>query len=202
VSAAEAFPLQWPEGWPRHKGAQDSDTRFNGPTYRWDRVIRGLRDELSKIGATNIVISTNQPVRNDGYPYAQQRNISDTGVAVYFTRKGKSLVMAQDRFWTVLGNIRSLAMAIEGLRQMERHGGAVMLERAFTGFTAIAPPTWKKPWREVFGIKPDWTGDIAALYREKARNRHPDAGGSDALMAELNVAYAEAKAALASNPKS
>ena len=43
-----------------------------------------------------------------------------------------------------------------------------------------------------FGIKADWTGDITALYREKARIRHPDAGGNDTLMAELNVAYEEA----------
>jgi hypothetical protein len=61
---------------------------------------------------------------------------------------------------------------------------------------AIAPPDWKKPWREVFGVKPDWVGDLAALYREKARNRHPDAGGSDTLMAELNVAYREARSEL------
>ena len=47
-----------------------------------------------------------------------------------------------------------------------------MLEHAFEGFLAIAPPDWKKPWRQVFGIKPDWSGDIAQLYREKARN-HP-----------------------------
>jgi hypothetical protein len=67
-----------------------------------------------------------------------------------------------------------------------------MLEKAFTGFLAIAPPDWKKPWREVFGIKLDWTGDITALYREKARLRHPDAGCNDTLMAELNVAYEEA----------
>jgi hypothetical protein len=48
----------------------------------------------------------------------------------------------------------------------------------------------------VFGVKADWTGNIAALYREKARNRHPDAGGSDNLMAELNVAYKEARSEL------
>ena len=62
---------------------------------------------------------------------------------------------------------------------MHRHGGDVMLEKAFEGYLAIAPPDWKKPWREVFGIKPDWTGDIGELYRTKARIRHPDAGGSD-----------------------
>jgi hypothetical protein len=50
----------------------------------------------------------------------------------------------------------------------------------------------------VFGAKADWSGDITALYREKARHRHPNAGGSDTLMAELNVAYAEARRELAS----
>ena len=68
-----------------------------------------------------------------------------------------------------------------------------MMEKAFSGFLAIAPPDWKKPWREVFGVKPDWSGDLTALYREKARHRHPDAGGADTLMAELNNAYQEAK---------
>lgn len=138
----EAYPLSWPPGWPRHKGQRDSDRRFNGPTYRWDRVFRGLQEELKRIGASpiSIVVSTNQPVRGDGLPYAQQRNISDPGVAVYFWRKKKQMVMAQDRFDTVIGNMRSLTMAIEGLRQMERHGGATMLERAFDGFAALPPP--------------------------------------------------------------
>jgi hypothetical protein len=95
--------------------------------------------------------------------------------------------------------MRSLTLAIEAMRQLERHGGGTMMERAFTGFAAIAPPDWKKPWREVFGVKPDWQGDITALYREKAKNRHPDTGGSDSLMAELNVAFAEAKRELHNN---
>lgn len=160
--------------------------------------MKGLRDELGRLGAENIVISSNQPLRRDGYPYAQEKVIPDPGVAVYFTIKKRALVMAQDRFRTVIGNMRSLTMAIEGLRQMERHGGGTMMERAFQGFAAIAPPDWKKPWREVFGVKPDWKGNITELYRDKARNRHPDAGGSDTLMAELNVAYAEAKQELGS----
>src|SRR5262249_46093366 len=79
---------------------------------------------------------------------------------------------------------------------LERHGGSLMLERAFDGFLAIAPPNSKKPWRQVFGVKPDWRGDVIALFREKARERHPDAGGNDTLMAELNAAYAQARKAL------
>jgi hypothetical protein len=44
---------------------------------------------------------------------------------------------------SVAENMRSLALAIEGMRQVERHGGGFMLERAFTCFLAIAPPTGK-----------------------------------------------------------
>jgi hypothetical protein len=57
-----------------------------------------------------------------------------------------------------------------------------MLEHAFDGFIAIASPDWKKPWREVFGVKADWQGDITKLYLGESpqspsgcwRRRHAD----------------------------
>jgi hypothetical protein len=157
------------------------------------RVRDDLIKELRLLGAKDIVVSSNVPTRPDGLLYSDPRRLDDPGIAVYFNFKNKSLVMARDGFVSVAGNLRSLILAIAGMRQLERHGGSLMLERAFQGFLAIAPPDWKKPWRQVFGIKPDWTGDITHLYREKARTRHPDTGGSDTLMAELNVAYEEAR---------
>lgn len=152
--------------------------------------------EIERLGASDVILSTNVKLRLDGRPLSDNRKIDDPGVAVYFKYKKRLMVMAVDRFETVGGNLRSLCLAIEAMRQLERHGGGAMMERAFTGFVAIAPPDWKKPWREVFGVKPDWRGDITALFREKARNRHPDSGGSDTLMAELNIAYEEAKVEL------
>lgn len=193
---ATAFPLQWPDGWPRAKMRQQ-DHPFGGKVYglTFDRARRQLTEELQRLGARNIVLSTNVELRLDGQPYAGAagKRMNDPGVAVYFTLKGRQMVMAQDRYTDIAANMRSLALAIDGMRQLERHGGGQMMERAFTGFVAIAPPDWKKPWREVFGVSPDWRGDLAVLYREKAKARHPDSGGSDTLMAELNVAYSEAK---------
>jgi hypothetical protein len=169
------------------------DSRFSGRGFTIGKVRDELMNELRLLGATDIVVSPNVPTRPDGLLRSDPRRLDDPGIAVYFKFKKKQMVMARDGFVSVAGNLRSLGMAIEGLRQLERHGGGFMLERAFDGFLAIAPPDWKKSWREVFGVKPDWRGDIEALYREKARNRHPDAGGSDPLMAELNVARAEAR---------
>lgn len=190
---AQAFPLQWPEGWPRTPYGRRGSSRF-GKNLGFNE-IKKLQSELRLLGARNVVISSNVPLRQDGLPYASEtkRRYDDPGVAVYFTLKNKPLSMARDRYNTPWENIRSLILAISAIRSIERHGGSTMMERAFSGFAAIAPPNWKKPWREVFGIKPEWTGDLSALYREKARIRHPDAGGSDELMAELNVAYDEAK---------
>jgi hypothetical protein len=190
---AEAFPLQWPEGWPRTIAWKRSKSRF-GKNLGFSE-IKKLQSELRLLGAQAVVISSNVPLRSDGLPYASEvnRRYGDPGVAVYFTLKGKPLSMARDRYPTPWENIRSLILAISAIRSIERHGGSTMMERAFAGFASIAPPDWKKPWREVFGVKPDWHGDIAQLYRDKARKRHPDAGGNDSLMAELNVAYAEAK---------
>jgi hypothetical protein len=157
--------------------------------------IKKLQTELRLMGAQNVVISSNVPLRQDGLPLASQggKRYDDPGLAVYFTLNGKALSMARDGHNTPWENIHALILTIRAIRSIERHGGRMMMERAFAGSAAIAPPDWKKPWREVFGVKPDWYGDINALFREKARNRHPDAGGNDTLMAELNVAYQEAK---------
>jgi len=196
----EAFPLAWPEGWKRHSGYRDSDSRFRrrysgstGGDLTVAKTRNQLLDELRQLGASDVIVSSNIPIKRDGTMYGDQRRVSDPGVAVYFKFKKRPMVMARDQFQTVAGNLRSLTLAIDAMRQLARHGGDMMMERAFTGFVSIAPPTWKKPWREVFGVKPDWKGDIKALFKEKAMNRHPDAGGNDSLMAELNVAYEEAK---------
>jgi hypothetical protein len=196
----EAYPLSWPAGWPRHRGTRDSDRRFSGPTYRWDRVYHGLTDELRRIGASRIVVSTNQPVRADGLPYAQQRAIHDPGVAVYFMRGKKALVMAQDRFDTVIGNMRSLAMAIEGLRQMERHGGATMMERAFDGFAALPAPDdcWKI--LQIAALRKDRQGVVTnreiimQAFRSRASESHPDTGTGGVDMDKLVKARDEALA--------
>jgi hypothetical protein len=141
---AESYPLQWPEGWPRTQYTHRGKSRFGGQTYN---QIKELHRQLRLLGASNVVISSNVPVRNDGLPYADaaKRRYDDPGVAVYFTLKGKPLSMARDKYWTPWENMRSLVLTIDGLRSMERHGGSTMMERAFSGFAAIAPPDdcWK-----------------------------------------------------------
>jgi hypothetical protein len=98
--------------------------------------------------------------------------------------------MARDRYWTPWENMRSLVLAIEAIRSIERHGGQTMMERAFSGFTALPAP--KSCW-EILGLAAGAaTQAIEAQFRAKAKIVHPDLGGSDAGMAELIAARDEA----------
>ncbi len=69
-----------------------------------------------------------------------------------------------------------------------------MVQQAFRGFVALPPPSAKRRWRDVIGVVANATPDeVKAAYRDKARDLHPDNGGSDVGMAELNAAYDEFK---------
>ena len=117
----------------------------------------------------------------------------DPGVACYW-KKGKDLshkVMAIDNYQKVEDNLAAVAATLEAMRAIERHGGAVILERAFTGFQALPSPN---DWRHIMGFEhtPAWDL-VKARYKVLAMQRHPDAGGSDHAMAELNRALDEAR---------
>lgn len=180
----EAYPLMWPEGWPR----TDPYNRDNiygkfGHNLTIDRSRRRLQNELRLLGARDMFLSSNLKLRKDGEPRGEQRQPDDPGVAIYFERDHQNLCMAHDRWTKVEANINALALAIEGMRQMQRHGGGQMLKRAFTGFAALPPPNWRRD----LGITNQATlADAETAYREKARTEHPDAGGTIESMAVLN----------------
>lgn len=204
----QASPLHWPDGWKRTKPVyrEDGSSRFSyaaaGSRKKTPITLARARDslihELKLMGASNIVISTDLKLRLDGLPYSNQRQPEDPGVAVYFVRKGEAMVMARDAFLRIEDNMRSLALAVEGLRQMQRHGGATMMDRAFSGFTALPPPDQLTPivtpqpqraWCEVLGVAQDAPlAVIKGAYRALAM----EAGGATA---ELNAAYEAAKTA-------
>lgn len=178
-----AFPLSWPVGWPRTRAPKRSAFKVTPDAARQELIW-----EIERMGGRGVVLSTNIPLRRDGYPFASGKLGGDgtTGVAVYFERKGKPVVFASDRWDIVHHNMRAIQKTIEALRGIERWGASEMMERAFTAFEALPPP--KSPW-EILGIRPGSTADeISAAYRAKARAAHPDAGGSTAAMAELNQA--------------
>lgn len=82
----EAYPLSWPEGWPRTR-PQDQK-----PMSSWKRTGNQYRDalatELERMGSPIAVISSNVPLNLRGM-MTQGVEPRDVGVAVYFSRKLK-----------------------------------------------------------------------------------------------------------------
>jgi hypothetical protein len=186
----QAYPLQWPAGVPRTPPGKRSQSLF---TTTLKAATEDVLREIRLLGGRLPVISANLELRNDGLPYANQKQPADVGVAVYFQRKGEGLSFACDRWAKVEHNLRAIMKTIEAIRGIERWGSSDLMERAFTAFTALPAP---EQWWQVLGVAQSATAaEIDTAYREKARAAHPDTGGSDAAMARLNAARDQGRAA-------
>jgi hypothetical protein len=197
---ANAYPLKWPEGWPR------TQFRRRAP-YKIDigKAVEELQRELNLLGALrgSVVLSSNVPPRNAlGTPRNDGFDVKDPGVAVYWNdRKHGERVLACDKWATVRENVRALGLAIAGLRAIERAGASQVLDRAFTAFGALpassqAAPV--RPWWDVLGFPHELIGALSvavvdARYRELAAKAHPDRGGDPGAMVELNQAREQAR---------
>lgn len=170
------------------------------PTAR-ERLV----DQLGRLEAGAIIVSTNMELTRYGEPRADRKAPDDPGVAVYFELHGKDRVLACDKWDSVAGNMAAIANHIDAIRRVDRYGVGT-LDQAFAGYDALPPPgaTAKIPWRKVLGFE-DFPGgalplknDIEIAYRNLARQFHPDLqGGSNEAMAMLNSARDEALAEIA-----
>jgi len=170
---AEAFPLYWPESWPRTKYRVSSAFKTGFGAAR-----EFLFAEIRRMGGSKAILSTNVPLRNDGLPRANMPNPSDPGVAVYFTYKKHDLVFACDKYHRCMDNVYAIAKTIEAMRGIERWGASDMMERAFTGFKAL-PEKGSQAWRDVLRIPAEELVTrqvIEDRFRALAKDRHPDMG--------------------------
>lgn len=186
------FPLTWPRGRKRTPPGMRTGAPFKTSP---DKALQGLMRELSLLGAKGIILSSNLKLRNDGYPYTQQPNIADQGIAVYFKRKGKDMAFACDKYLRRENNIHAIALTIGALRGIERWGTGEMVEQSFAGFLQLTGPT-VRTWRAILGfLESDFPTieQVERRYRELMRSEHPDQGGDGFEAVELNLARDEAR---------
>jgi hypothetical protein len=186
MTSPQAYPLQWPEGWPRTWAG----ARKAGP-YRTElpAALRNLRAELKLLcgeaAARTLVLSSNVTLGAEAP--------ADPGVVAYFTWEGEATAIPCDRWAKVAHNVQAIALTIEAMRSIERHGAKHMVKAMFRGFTALPAPTPAEDWRAVLGDHGTLAG-AEMVYRAQARTAHPDApGGSHAAMARLNAAVEAAR---------
>ncbi len=187
----DAYPLTWPEGWPRVPAHQRKPAPYQ---VSFAKARDDLLRELRLGGCRNVIISSNLALRRDGIPYADCREPSDPGIAVYWdTRKGEPKVFPNDCWRTTRENLRAVGLAYEGFRLIERTGSSAILDRAYAGFARLPAADRVRPWWEVLGVDQGAPPEvIRTAYRELTVVHHPDRGGDPARMSELNRAWHEA----------
>lgn len=176
----QRYPLTWPEGWPRTPRWARGPSPFKVTP---EKAYRELVAELDRLGARSVIISSNLKLRQDGFPYANQPRHDDEGIAVYFRRKGIDVVLACDKFARREDNMRAITKTIDAIRGIERWGSSDMMERAFTGFTALPSPV-ALSWRDVLD-----PADPEGSYRRLRAQSHPDKGGSAAGFQRVQAAW-------------
>lgn len=211
----QRYPLQWPEGWKR--STSRTRAKFHGSERKYsstpgggswlqkrsltiaESTSRVLR-ELSSFGVPDgdAIISTNLQLRLDGLPRSGQAEPADPGVAVYWQRPGDKApkVMAIDRYDRIADNLAAIAATLEAMRAIERHGGAIILERAFTGFEALPDPN-RRNWRDVLGSDITTADELETVYRRLRSESHPDKGGNAERFDDVQKAYERAREELA-----
>lgn len=206
-----AYPLQWPVGWKRTSGLR-REAKFGKRTssartvdLTISQATQRVLAELQRMGIRrdDAVISTNLVLNLNGLPRSAQARPTDPGAAVYCQDAGARRVMAIDQYATVEDNLAAIAATLDAMRAIERHGGAVILERAFTGFTALPAPTPEvaRHWTDVLDCSLNSTpGYILAAFRQLRSRYHPDkqdtgdAAKFDAVQKAYEQAVAEGKA--------
>jgi hypothetical protein len=204
----EAYPLFWPQGWKRTAAFSRTRAKFGKRTF----IDRGRNEQGQQMGwhtkgalsisqgtervlnvldqmgfNKSVIISSNLALRNDGLPRSGQREPDDPGVAVYWGNGQKARCIAVDQYDRVADNLAAIAATLEAMRAIERHGGAAILERAFTGFTALPAP--EQPW-QTLGLETSrpTREQVDDAYRRLAMKHHPDRGGDVSEMARINAA--------------
>lgn len=204
----QPYPLAWPSHRPRTPAIRRKDGKFRsaagGARYPTavsiPQALDRLQREIDLLGGLYPLVSSNVPTRLDGLPRAGTQKPEDPGVCVYFTLGAEPFALACDTYSDVAQNIAALAAHIEATRAISRHGVASAAE-SLQAFSALPPPgpaiITPRSWRQVFEVGDDFLnalspeaarGAIRRAYRSLVHERHPDTGGSDAAMAELNAA--------------
>lgn len=188
--SVKRYPLEWPIGWKRRSNYQRRHGRFSkdGKWITTADATNRLERECERLNAKNPVLSSNVSLRLDGRPRSD-KNPTDPGAAIYFSFRGKATVLACDTYHKVADNIAALAAHLEALRAIERYGVGT-IEQALAGYKAL-PADTAADWRAVFGFAREsrpTVDQVQNAYREAAKVRHPDVGGTEIEMSHVNRA--------------
>lgn len=149
----------------------------------WSATNQELRRCFDQWGVHEWAVEANVP---------RQRSASwnltklEAAVTVVFTKDGRQIVLSLDTQSRPVDNLRALYLCLEDMRMLDARG---LAQTAQSAYMQLAAPKAERDPYEVLGLRPGATAEeINGIWRIKSRSAHPDAGGSNEAMAELNAA--------------
>lgn len=182
MSNVTAYPLTWPQGFPRSKTRESG--KFKATLAG---ALNNVQDSLrlfasdSRKKLEDLIISSNVTL-------GAQRP-ADPGVAVWFTWDGLSVCIAVDRYNTVEANLQAIHHILEARRVELRHGTLALVRATFTGFRALPSPPGEQ-WWAILGVHENASRtEIDSAYRTLRSKHHPDKGGDAEQFQRVQRAY-------------
>lgn len=182
------------EQWPGEPTRNRRRAQFSA---QWKSTLSLLGRELDHLGRKNVVIQValiERDIRLDGFPRANARP-DHPGVIVSLDSKYGPLSYPCDTFTTWQDNLRGIALALDALRAVDRYGVTKRGEQ-YTGWKQLGgrpvSPLLTREEAAAFITKlADPLGRITgmqrslldgrmldAVYKQAAKNAHPDTGGT------------------------
>lgn len=177
-------PLQWLPQQPRTKRPERARFGNHSPYKAGSHLI----EELRRLNAKKMVISSNLQQRSRGDGFISNQRIDDPGVVVYFELKGEGKAMACDYWDKAEHNLWALYLSICAIRGLERWGGSEFLDGLFTGFKAL-------PFQGTMATEKNYFEGIQNLehlkerYKKLAKELHPDLGGNEEEFTTMKIQY-------------
>jgi hypothetical protein len=176
--------------WPH--ASTPPDRRRSRWTFKapWSNTLDLLGRELRALRATNIILGCGlreQDIRLDGWPRANALEPTHPGVEISFDTSHGRLVYATDVCERWEHNVRAIALGLEALRAVDRHG-ITQRGQQYAGFRAL-PAGDRGPDPAAGRRLVDAHGSVTAALKAT----HPDHGG-DARDFQDVQAYREAAA--------
>lgn len=178
-----AYPLQWPDGWPK------TEPHARGtPLFKKDLpgALANLKKQIELMGGKGLILSSNYTLGAN--------NPKEPGVVAYFEWQQIQMAIPCDRWTKIEANVQAIALTVEAMRGMERWGAKHMIKAMFSGFKAL-PEKSAQSWQSVLGVPVTATYEQAKeAYRILVKQHHPDVGGDSATFRGLQEAWEQCEA--------
>ncbi len=189
----DPFPLAWPAGWARTAPPARREADFVAALAQ---AVHKVTREARRLGAGEVVISCNLPLKLDGMPRVgfDADDVEDVGAAVYFEREETPYCIPADGWDRLEDNLQAIAMTLEAIRALRRFATDDVVQAALKGFQIAPPADDAASWWNILGLGYDASlTEAERAYRRMVMYAHPDKGGSADAMQRLNNAIAQAR---------